>query len=329
MDLFAREFFLPRQWLRELHLDGKLSVQEIAAACGAPHAVVAQQLLDAIFLPIVRIPLSERAPSKPFNDEQATAIKHRGAPYLLEAGPGTGKTQTLVGRITDLIETGLNPTKILVLTFSNKAAGELSERIALSYPQAAAAMWIGTFHAFGFDLIKRFHDRLDEPFDLRERGVERFIAFRTDREFKLTLNDSQLEWGKPVVSGAVLYKLGNVPADQAVFLEVRGGEDRLIEPQELIDLTQPGIERFITAPRPVPTFEFIVNARPKVVHDPHVTFGQIVELAFAGPHGPQIFFSMTFRHAASKPHAGELGIGGTVEVKKKGTVFNVTRIDKS
>lgn len=171
--------------------------------------------------------------------------------------------------------------------------------------------------------------RLDEPFDLRERGVERFIAFRTDREFKLTLNDAQLEWGKPVVSGAVLYKLGNVPADQAVFLEVRGGEDRLIEPQELIDLTQPGIERFITAPRPLPTFEFIVNARPKVVHDPLVTFEQIVEIAFPGPHGPQIFFSMTFRHAASKPHAGELGIGGTVEVKKKGTVFNVTRTDKS
>ncbi|MEX2170733.1 MAG: multiubiquitin domain-containing protein [Pirellulales bacterium] len=171
--------------------------------------------------------------------------------------------------------------------------------------------------------------RLDETFDLRERGVERFIAFRTDREFKLTLNDAQLEWGKPVVSGTVLYKLGSVPADQVVFLEVRGGEDRLIEPTDLIDLTASGIERFFTAPRPVPTFEIIVNSRPKNVNDPHVTFEQVVQIAFPGSHGPNIEFSMTYRHAASKPHAGELAAGGVVEVKKKGTVFNVTRTDKS
>jgi hypothetical protein len=49
--------------------------------------------------------------------------------------------------------------------------------------------------------------RLNEPFDLRERGAERFIAFLTDRDFKLTLNDDELRWGKPVISGAVLYGL--------------------------------------------------------------------------------------------------------------------------
>ncbi len=86
--------------------------------------------------------------------------------------------------------------------------------------------------------------------------MERFIAFRTDREFKLTFNDAQLEWGKPIISGAVFYRLGNVPADQVVFLEVQGGEDQLmIEPIDLIDLTAPGIERFSTAPRPVLTYE--------------------------------------------------------------------------
>ncbi len=170
--------------------------------------------------------------------------------------------------------------------------------------------------------------RLDETFDLRGRGAERFIAFRTDREFKLTLNDSELKWGKPAIGGSALYALANVPGDQAVFLEVRGGEDRLINPSDLIDLTAPGIERFITAPRPTKTIEIIVNSRPRVVNDPNVTFEQVVELAFPGPHGPNIVFSMTFSRAVSTPHAGELGLGGTVIVKK-GTIFNVTRTDKS
>jgi len=171
--------------------------------------------------------------------------------------------------------------------------------------------------------------RLDEPFDLRERGAERFVAFQTDRDFKLTLNDHQLEWGKPAIGGATLYTLANIGDDEAVFLEVRGGEDRLIEPADLIDLTAPGVERFITAPRPPKTFEIIVNSRPREVDQKQVTFEQVVQLAFPGPHETNVVFSMTYRHAASTPHAGELGAGGSVEVKKKGTVFNVTRTVQS
>lgn len=171
--------------------------------------------------------------------------------------------------------------------------------------------------------------RLDEPFDLRERGAERFVAFQTDRDFKLTLNDHQLEWGKPAIGGAALYTLANIGDDEVVLLEVRGGEDRLIEPADLIDLTAPGIERFITAPRPSKTFEIIVNSRPREVDEKQVTFEQVVQLAFPGPHETNVVFSMTYRHAASTPHAGELGAGGSVEVKKKGTVFNVTRTVQS
>jgi hypothetical protein len=170
--------------------------------------------------------------------------------------------------------------------------------------------------------------RLDEPFDLRERGAERFVVFQTDRSFKLMMNDDEISWGKPAISGTALYALAKVGDDDAVFLEIRGGKDRLIEREELIDLTTPDIERFITAPRTGRTFEIIVNARPHIVVGRHVTFEQIVQLAFPGPHGPNIVFSMTYRHAASRPQAGELGPGGTVEVKK-GTVFNVTRTDKS
>lgn len=171
--------------------------------------------------------------------------------------------------------------------------------------------------------------RLNEPFDLRERGAERFISFQTDRDFKLTLNGDELRWGKPVISGAVLYGLAKPGDNEAVFLEVQGGEDRLIEYNELIDLTGAGIERFITAPKPPITFEIIVNSRPRMVDERTVTFEQIVQLAFPGQHPPNVVFSMTYRHAASAPHAGELGAGGSVDVKKKGTIFNVTRTVQS
>lgn len=170
--------------------------------------------------------------------------------------------------------------------------------------------------------------RLDEAFDLRGRGVEQFVAFHTDREFKLTLDSRQLTWGKPAISGSALYKLANIGNDQAVFLEVRGGEDKLIAPEEMIDLTAPGVEHFITASRPTLEIEIIVNARPKVVLDPEVTFDQIVQLAFPGSHDPNSVFSITYRKAASIPPQGELGVGGSVKIKK-GTIFNVTKTDKS
>lgn len=169
--------------------------------------------------------------------------------------------------------------------------------------------------------------RLDEAFDLRGKGAEQFVAFRSDREFRLTLNGRELKWGKPAVSGAALRALAGAPADHVVFLDARGGEDREVEPGELIDLTGAGVERFVTGPRP--TYEVVVNARPRTVPGRDVTFEQVVQLAFPGATDPNVVFSMTYNHAASKPPAGELGPGGTVRVKPKGTVFNVTRTVQS
>ena len=71
-----------------------------------------------------------------------------------------------------------------------------------------------------------------------------------------------------------------------------------------------------------------MTARPKTVTGPEVTFEQIVQLAFPGAADPNVVFSMSYRHAASKPPSGELGAGGTVRVKN-GTVFNVTRTTQS
>lgn len=167
MDLFAREFLLPRPLMRRLHVDEGLTAPQIAARMGAPLAVVSQQLLDALLLPVEAIEVEKPHIERPLNALQAKAAAHRGKAYLLEAGPGTGKTQTLTGRIEGLLADGVDPRRILVLTFSNKAAGEMAERIARKNPTAAAAMWIGTFHAFGLDIVRRFAPQLGVPKDPR------------------------------------------------------------------------------------------------------------------------------------------------------------------
>jgi hypothetical protein len=167
--------------------------------------------------------------------------------------------------------------------------------------------------------------RLDEPFDLRGKGAERFVAFRSDRDFRLSLNGRELRWGEPTIAGAALYTLADASDDQAVYLDTRGGEDRLIEPEDRLDLSESGVERFVTAPR---KYQIIVNARPKTVTGSLVTFEQIVQLAYPGSHEPNVVFTMTYRHAASTPPAGELGPGGSVRVKN-GSAFNVTRTVQS
>ena len=167
MDLFAREFLLPREVMRKLHLEDHLTGTAIAEQFGAPVEVVYQQLFDALLLPAIPVSPTTAQVDRPPNDSQRLAARHRGPAFLLEAGPGTGKTQTLVLRVQGLLEEGVDPRRILLLTFSNKAAGEMGERIALRHPDAAKAMWIGTFHAFGLDLVRRFHAELGLPPDAR------------------------------------------------------------------------------------------------------------------------------------------------------------------
>src|ERR1035437_4454679 len=167
MDLFARELLFPRNVARVVHVDEGLSASAIAAKLGAPFEVIAQQLFDALLLPPVPPATAATHVERPLNPLQASAAAHRGETYLLEAGPGTGKTQTLIARVEGLLEEGVDPRRILLLTFSNKAAGEMAERIARRRPEAAAAMWIGTVHAFGLDIIRRFHAELGLPKDPR------------------------------------------------------------------------------------------------------------------------------------------------------------------
>ncbi|WP_024697658.1 multiubiquitin domain-containing protein [Pseudomonas avellanae] len=171
--------------------------------------------------------------------------------------------------------------------------------------------------------------RLDEPFDLRGRGAERFVAFQTDRDFKLTVNDSQISWGKPAISGAALYELAKPGDGEAVFMVIRGGDDREIEPNEAVDLTAPGVEHFVTAPKRKPKIDIVVNGREVQVNDSHQTFEQLVAIAYPGEAPTaEIVYSITYRGVASKPHSGELAASGFVEVKN-GSVINVSRTIQS
>ncbi len=163
MDLFARELLLPRIRVADLHLNQGQTCSEIATRLGAPFEVVAQQMFDALLLPPVSVGPIEESVEIPLNDQQLKAASHRGPAFLLQAGPGTGKTRTLVARVESLLDEGIDPRRILLLTFSNKAAAEMSERIAIRRPKEAAALCVGTFHSFGLDILRRFNDRCSLP----------------------------------------------------------------------------------------------------------------------------------------------------------------------
>ncbi|HSS02018.1 MAG TPA: UvrD-helicase domain-containing protein [Kofleriaceae bacterium] len=102
----------------------------------------------------------ERTPVLPLNPEQRAAVEHGDGPLMVLAGAGTGKTRVLVHRIARLVESGTPPWAILAVTFTNKAAGEMRQRLRQLMGDAADAMWIGTFHASCARLLRRFGEAL-------------------------------------------------------------------------------------------------------------------------------------------------------------------------
>ena len=113
--------------------------------------------------------------------------------------------------------------------------------------EAADARPIDEFSIFAVLPNGEFEDvRLDKQFDLRGHGTEKFVIFRTDRLFKFTIDNREFEWGKPLISGLMVRRLAGVGSDYALYLEVRGGQDREIGDADIVDLSKPGIERFIT-----------------------------------------------------------------------------------
>ena len=95
------------------------------------------------------------------NPEQRAAVEHFEGPILALAGAGSGKTRVLTNRIAHLVEEhGVDPASILAVTFTNKAAGEMRQRVRNLLGQEPAGMWIGTFHSIGARLLRRHAPRL-------------------------------------------------------------------------------------------------------------------------------------------------------------------------
>src|SRR5712672_4229988 len=94
------------------------------------------------------------------NEQQQAAVMAPPGPSLVIAGAGAGKTRTLIYRVAYLLEQGIPPERILLLTFTNKAAREMMRRVADLLGQELPSLWGGTFHSIGNRVLRAHADRL-------------------------------------------------------------------------------------------------------------------------------------------------------------------------
>jgi len=97
------------------------------------------------------------------NPSQLDAVTHVGSPLLVVAGAGSGKTRVLTSRIAWLVDEGLSPFEILAITFTNKAATEMKDRVQALVGPVAQRMWVSTFHSACVRILRREAKSLDYP----------------------------------------------------------------------------------------------------------------------------------------------------------------------
>jgi superfamily I DNA/RNA helicase len=223
---FAAEFLCPIEEARAEWLAGA-TASEIAAHRGIPLRVVQAQLAESLFRLDAPIECAGGAGTSKWapTQKQLDAAGERGRPVLVDAGPGTGKTRTLVLRIAQLLASGVPAREILVLTFSNEAAAELRERVTGAFEEAAAAeLEICTFHAWGYVFLHHFRTDAGLPEDgelhlLDDTGRAELVGevlSRADAEAIIDLRDPQ--------------ETAGLAAEAIGYLK-----DRLVLPEDLAD----------------------------------------------------------------------------------------------
>ena len=151
---------------------------------------------------------------KGLNDKQYEAVINTEGPCLVIAGAGSGKTKVLTHKIAYLIgEKGAKPWDILAITFTNKAANEMKERIANLVGDDAKDIWMGTFHSICVRILRRFIDRIG--FD------SSFIIFDTSDQRTLVKNCMK--------DLAIDDKLFN---DRSVLSEISNAKNEMLEPEQ-------------------------------------------------------------------------------------------------
>jgi DNA helicase-2/ATP-dependent DNA helicase PcrA len=122
------------------------------------------------------------------NPEQMAAVEHVGGPLVVFAGAGSGKTRVITQRVANLIENrGVPPYRILAVTFTNKAARELRERLEKLVPGQAKSLWVGTFHAVCARLLRAHSAQigLRKDFVIYDDGDQKAMVTRVLRDLSL------------------------------------------------------------------------------------------------------------------------------------------------
>ncbi len=158
--------------------------------------------------------------SKELNQEQLKVVLHGDGPCLVLAGAGSGKTRTLVYRVAYLIEHGIDPSKILLLTFTNKSAREMLSRVQELTGSDAKGIWGGTFHSTANRML-RMHLAATggEPFTILDQEDSRTLVKSVMKELKIDPKARRFPSAN-VVQGLLSYARNTLQPMQDV-MEVR------------------------------------------------------------------------------------------------------------
>lgn len=167
----------------------------------------------------------------------------------------------------------------------------------------------------------------DDTTDLRQVGIEKFLAFKSDRSFRFYIDAQAQDWGAQWISGRTLKQLAGVDAQKYdIYLVVPGDDDELIEDRDLFDLARPGVEHFAAVGINIKVF---VNTQPVFVHSHTLSYWEVVHLAYPDAQpGPNSHFTVTYAKGHEGNSLTNLVDGQHVRIKK-GMHFNVTPTDKS
>jgi DNA helicase II / ATP-dependent DNA helicase PcrA len=156
------------------------------------------------------------------NDQQREAVLHEGSPLLIVAGAGSGKTRVLTHRIAYLLAArGVRPGQVLAITFTNKAAGEMRERVAALVGPRAASMWVSTFHSACVRILRREATRvgLKSSFSIYDAADSQRLMALVCRELELDPKRYP-----PRSFSAQVSNLKNELVDEETYAERSGGE---------------------------------------------------------------------------------------------------------
>ena len=161
-------------------------------------------------------------PDNGLTNAQQQAVVHRDGPLLILAGPGSGKTRVITQRIARLVESGVDPRSILAITFTNRAAREMQERVDKLLP--GAKMWISTFHRFCASVLRRRANvvGLDSNFTIFDKSDQLQVI-----RYVLGLLDLDAVRAQPSKISARISRIKNSFTDPEEFvrtLEYRVGE---------------------------------------------------------------------------------------------------------